>query len=277
VPTILPPLEVAAAIEVTSIHSVAGRMAPGSGLMTVPPFCAPHHTSSMASIVGGGSGVISPGAVSLAHLGILFLDEAPEFHRDVLDALRQPLESGQVVIARAGTQAVFPARFTLVLAANPCPCAKTAGPGKAGCSCSPAARRRYLARISGPLLDRVDVKVRLQPVSRRDMLYDRKFAEPSAVVAQRVAAARERCKARLTGTPWRMNAEIPGTALRSTFSPQSRAVAALDRVMELGQVSARGVDKIVRVAWSLTDLDGKDRPGPDQVNLAIALWLGVAQ
>jgi magnesium chelatase family protein len=276
-PTILPPLDTTEAIEVTSIHSVAGHLAPGAGLMTVPPFCAPHHTSSMASIVGGGSGVIRPGAASLAHRGILFLDEAPEFNRDVLDALRQPLESGEVIIARASAQAVFPARFTLVLAANPCPCAKGGGQGKSGCSCSPATRRRYLARISGPLLDRVDVKVRLQPVSRRDMLYDRKFAEPSAVVAQRVAVARERCAARLAGTLWRVNAEVPGAALRRSFPPQPGALKSLDRAMELGQVSARGADKIVRVAWSLADLDGKDQPGPDQINLAIGLWLGVAQ
>jgi len=276
-PTILPPLDTAAAIEVTSIHSVAGHLTPGSGLMTVPPFWAPHHTASMAAIVGGGSGVIRPGAASLAHRGILFLDEAPEFHRDVLDALCQPLESGEVVIARASSRAVFPARFTLVLAANPCPCAKTAGPGTSGCSCSPAARRRYLARISGPLLDRVDVKVRLQPVSRRDMLYDRKFAESSAVVAQRVVAARERCAARLAGTPWRMNAEVPGTVLRRMFPPRPAALTSLDRAMELGQVSARGADKIVRVAWSLADLAGQGEPGADQVNLAIGLWLGVTQ
>ena len=274
-PTILPPLEETAAIEVTSVYSVAGHLIPGSGLMTVPPFCAPHHTSSMGAIVGGGSGTIRPGAASLAHLGILFLDEAPEFHRNALDALRQPLESGEVVIARAGTQAVFPARFTLVLAANPCPCAKAAGPGNAGCTCSPATRRRYLARISGPLLDRVDVKVRPQPVSRRDMLCDRTFTEPSAAAAQRVAAARERCAARLTGTPWRVNAEIPGTALRRSFPPRPGALASLDQVMELGQVSARGADKIVRVAWSLADLENKDRPDVDEVGQAIRLWLGV--
>jgi len=274
-PTILPGLDTAAALEVTSIHSVAGKLTPESGLITVPPFCAPHHTASMAAIVGGGNGIIHPGAVSLAHLGILFLDEAPEFHRNILDALRQPLESGEIVIARAGAQAVFPARFTLVLAANPCPCAKAAGPGKAGCSCSPALRRRYLARLSGPLLDRVDVKVRLQPVSRRDMLYDRKFAEPSAVIAQRVASARERCAARLAGTPWRVNAEVPGSALRRLFVPAPGALTCLDRVMELGQVSARGVDKIIRVAWSLADLAGQRQPGADEVNLAIGLWLGV--
>ena len=276
-PTILPGLAASAAIEVTSIHSVAGRLPPGMGLITMPPFCAPHHTATKAAIIGGGTGVICPGQASLAHHGILFLDEAPEFHRDVLDALRQPLESGEVVIARAGTQAVFPARFTLVLAANPCPCAKAAGPGRSGCSCSPAARRRYLARISGPLLDRVDVKVRLQPVSRRDMLYDRKFAETSATVARRVIAARERCTARLAGTPWRLNAEVPGTVLRRDFPPGQGALASLDRAMELGQVSARGADKIVRVAWSLADLAGQDQPGADQVNLAIGLWLGVAQ
>ena len=276
-PTILPALDTAAALEVTSIHSVAGRLPAGAGLITVPPYCAPHHTSSMAAIVGGGSGVIRPGAASLAHRGILFLDEAPEFHRDALDALRQPLESGEVVIARVGLQAVFPARFTLVLASNPCPCASAAGLGRAGCSCSPAARRRYLARLSGPLLDRVDVKVRLQPVSRRDMLYDRAFAEPSAVVAGRVAVARERCAARLGGTPWRVNAEVPGTVLRRSFPLRPGAITPLDRAMELGQVSARGADKIVRVAWSLADLAGQERPGLDQVSLAIGLWLGVPQ
>ena len=182
--------------------------------LSMPTVLSPttNFTSTMAAIVGGGSGVIHPGAVSLAHKRILFLDEAPEYHRDVLDALRQPLESGEVVIAWSGMQAVFTARFTLVLAASPCPCAKTAGPGKAGCSCSPAARRRYLAGLSGPLLDRVDVKVRLQPVSRSDMLYDRKFAELPAVVAQRVAAARERAR---RAWPGPMAGERRGPGYRS--------------------------------------------------------------
>jgi magnesium chelatase family protein len=276
-PTILPRLEGAAAIEVTSIHSVAEALTPGEGLVTVPPFCAPHHTSSKAAIVGGGSGLIRPGAASLAHRGILFLDEAPEFSRDVLDALRQPLESGEVAIARATAKARFPARFTLVLAANPCPCARAAAPGGSGCRCSPAARRRYLGRLSGPLMDRVDVKVVLQPVSRRDMLYDRRFAESSAVVSERVAAARARTAARLAGTPWRLNAEIPGAQLRRAFPPQAGSMKPLERAMELGQVSARGADKIIRVAWSLADLAGRDRPGVDEVSLAVGLWLGVSQ
>jgi magnesium chelatase family protein len=276
-PTILPRLEPAAALEVTSIHSVAGTLPPGVGLLTEPPFCAPHHTASKAAIVGGGSGIIRPGAASLAHRGVLFLDEAPEFGRDVLDALRQPLEAGEVVIARSALCARFPARFTLVLAANPCPCAKAASAGGAGCACSPAARRRYLGRLSGPLLDRVDVKIRLQPVNRREMLYDRKHAEASAVVAARVAAARERAARRLAGTPWRLNAEIPGAELRHSFPPEPGALRSLDRAMELGQASARGADKIVRVAWSLADLAGKPRPGAGEVDLAISLWLGVTR
>src|SRR5580693_8289172 len=190
-PTILPPLELPAALEASSIHSVAGTLPAGRPLLTEPPFCAPHHTATKAAIVGGGSGIIRPGAASLAHHGCLFLDEAPEFARDVLDALRQPLESGEVVIARSGLTARFPARFTLVLAANPCPCARLAG-SVAACSCTPASRRRYLARLSGPLLDRVDVKVELLPVGRAELLSDRKLAEPSAVVSARVTQARLR-------------------------------------------------------------------------------------
>jgi magnesium chelatase family protein len=276
-PTILPRLDAAAALEVTSIHSVAGTLVPGTGLVSEPPFCAPHHTASKAAIVGGGSGLIRPGAASLAHRGVLFLDEAPEFGRDVLDALRQPLEAGEVVIARQAMTARFPARFTLVLAANPCPCARAATPGGAACECSPAARRRYLGRLSGPLLDRVDVKITLEPVNRREMLYDRKYAEPSAVVARRVAAARDRAARRLAGTPWRLNAEIPGAELRRAFPPEQGALKSLDRAMELGQVSARGADKIVRVAWSVADLAGKPCPGAGEIDVAIALWLGVTK
>ena len=167
IPTILPRLDTAAALEVTAIHSVAGTLPPQVPLIADPPFMAPHHTATKAAIVGGGSGVIQPGSASLAHRGVLFLDEAPEFAKDALDALRQPLEAGEVVVARLGVIARFPARFTLVLAANPCPCAKIAGRAD-GCSCSPMTRRRYLGRISGPLLDRVDLKIELQPVSRKD-------------------------------------------------------------------------------------------------------------
>jgi magnesium chelatase family protein len=274
--TIMPRLEPTAALEVTSIHSVAGALPAGAGLLTEPPFCAPHHTASKAAIVGGGSGIIRPGAASLAHHGVLFLEDAPEFARDVLDALRQPLEAGEVVIARSGICATFPGRFSLVLAANPCPCSMGQS-GGAGCDCSAATRRRYLGRLSGPLLDRVDMKIRLQPVNRLEMLYDRKHAETSAVVVERVADARERMTQRLSGTPWRLNSEVPGAVLRRSFSPEPGALRSLDHAMEIGQVSTRGADKIVRVAWSVTDLAGKPRPDADDIEFAIGLWLGATR
>jgi len=272
-PTIMPALEPAAALEVSAIHSVAGTLDPARPLVTEPPFCAPHHTATKAAIVGGGSGIIRPGAASLAHHGCLFLDEAPEFDRDVLDGLRQPLESGQVVIARSGQTARFPARFTLILAANPCPCAKTVTGGTA-CTCTPLARRRYLARLSGPLLDRVDVKIELLPVGRAELLSDRRLAEPSSVVAARVQQARQRAAKRLAGSPWRLNAEIPGSELRRTFRPAQGALAPLERAMDLGQVSARGADRIIRIAWTLADLAGQPMPQLAEIGAALALWLG---
>jgi magnesium chelatase family protein len=274
IPTILPPLTPAAALEVMSIHSIAGTLPPGSPLITEPPFCGPHHTATKAAIVGGGTGTIWPGAASLAHMGILLLDEAPEFDRDVLDALRQPLESGQVVLARSGVTARFPARFTLVLAANPCPCAR-AGSQRGACTCTPLARRRYLGRLSGPLLDRVDLKVEVLPVGRAELLGNGGTAEPSPVVAERVAAARQRTAHRLSGTPWRLNAEVPGSQLRRRFTPAAGALAPLERAMELGEISARGVDRVLRVSWTLADLAGRQRPGAEDTCYALGLWLGV--
>ncbi len=273
IPTVLPRLEPAAALEVSAIHSVAGALPPGSPLVTEPPFCAPHHTASRAAIVGGGSGIIRPGAASLAHHGCLFLDEAPEFGRDVLDSLRQPLESGEIVIARAAVTARFPARFTLILAANPCACA-SARTAKTACSCSPAARRRYLARLSGPLLDRVDAKIEFLPVRRAELLSDRTFTEPSAVVAERVRAARLRAATRLAGTPWRLNAQIPGSELRRRFAPAAGALGPLERAMDLGTISARGADRVIRLSWTLADLAGLARPGTAEVGSALGLWLG---
>src|SRR5258707_1635537 len=218
IPTVLPRLEPAAALEVSAIHSVAGTLPPGRPLVIEPPFCAPHHTATRAAIVGGGSGVIKPGAASLAHHGCLFLDEAPEFGRDVLDGLRQPLESGEVVVARAGVTARFPAKFTLIMAANPCPRASSRT-ARSSCSCTPPARRPELARLAGPLLDRVDAKIEFFPVRRTELLSDRAFTEPSSVVAERVLAARLRAAARLAGTPWRLNAQIPGSELRRRIAP----------------------------------------------------------
>jgi magnesium chelatase family protein len=264
----------AAALEVTSIHSVAGTLPEQVPLLTDPPFLAPHHTATKAAIVGGGSGIIRPGSASLAHRGVLFLDEAPEFARDVLDALRQPLEAGEVVVARSGVTARFPARFTLILAANPCPCARAAGPAE-GCSCSPTMRRRYLGRISGPLLDRVDVKIELEPVGRTELLNDRNFAESSQTVALRVLQARARAAHRLRGTPWRLNAEVPGSELRRTWPPAPGSLRVVERSLERGQISARGVVKVIRVAWTIADLAGRPRPTRDDCDMALGLWLGV--
>jgi magnesium chelatase family protein len=273
-PGILPRLEGQAALEVTSIHSVAGTLPATGALLAEPPFLAPHHTATKAAIVGGGTGILRPGAASLAHRGVLFLDEAPEFSRDALDALRQPLESGQIVLARSGASATFPARFSLVLAANPCPCARASGPARA-CSCSPSARRRYLGRLSGPLLDRVDVKIELLPVGHKELLRAHGQAESSAMVAARVTDARDRAARRLAGTPWRLNAEVPGSVLRCQWPPVPGSLIGVERSLERGQISARGVVKVIRTAWTIADLTGQARPGKDECDAALGLWLGV--
>ncbi|MEV3922143.1 YifB family Mg chelatase-like AAA ATPase [Actinomadura coerulea] len=269
-PTLMPPLEPEVALEVTAIHSVAGTLRPGQPLITQPPFYAPHHTASRASMVGGGSGrVLQPGAVSLAHRGILFLDEAPEFIAGTLDALRQPLEEGEVRISRIEGIAHFPARFTLVLAANPCPCAAAK---QIDCSCAPGVRRKYASRVSGPLLDRIDLKLELTPASRAELRYDLEFAESSKVVAERVMLARERTMRRLAGTPWRSNSEVPGPELRRRFTPPQEAMHGADEALHRGTLSARGLDRILRVAWTIADLAGHDEPGPDDVGGALSLW-----
>ncbi|MEV4006385.1 YifB family Mg chelatase-like AAA ATPase [Actinomadura sp. NPDC049753] len=269
-PTLMPPLEPEVALEVTAIHSVAGTLRPGQPLITQPPFYAPHHTASRASMVGGGSGrVLQPGAVSLAHRGILFLDEAPEFIAGTLDALRQPLEEGEVRISRIEGIAHFPARFTLVLAANPCPCAAAK---QIDCSCAPGVRRKYASRVSGPLLDRIDLKLELTPASRAELRYDLEFAESSKVVAERVMLARERTMRRLAGTPWRSNSEVPGPELRRRFTPPQEAMHGADEALQRGTLSARGLDRILRVAWTIADLAGHDEPGPDDVGGALTLW-----
>lgn len=273
-PSLLPRLEVTEALEVSAIRSVAGLLSDGGSLVRDPPFCDPHHTATRAAIVGGGSSVLRPGAASLAHRGVLFVDEAPEFGAGVLDALRQPLESGEIVVARAATTARFPARFLLLMAANPCPCAN-AGAGGPPCTCTPAARRGYLAKISGPLRDRVDLKIRMDPPTRTELFADRGRAESSRRVAERVAAARRRGAHRLRGTPWRTNAQVPGRELRRSYAPPAAALDCLEAALRRGELSARGVDKTVRVAWTLADLAGRAAPNGDDTAFALALWLGM--
>ncbi|MFD8524009.1 YifB family Mg chelatase-like AAA ATPase [Streptomyces capillispiralis] len=273
-PSILPPLDRQASLEVTAVHSVAGLLPPGKPLIDVAPYCAPHHSATMQALVGGGPGTARPGAVSLSHRGVLFLDETPEFSSRALDALRQPLEAGHVVIARSAGVVRFPARFLMVLAANPCPCGRFSRTHEQ-CECPPSAIRRYQARLSGPLLDRVDLRVEVDRVTRGQLTASGARGETTATVADRVRTARERAAARLTGTPWRTNSEIPGRELRSRWHAAPGAMDEAERSLERGALTARGLDRVLRVAWTVADLTGHDRPDAGDVALALQLRTGV--
>lgn len=273
-PTILPDLSDAQAVEVTSIHSLAGVFDPSAGLIRRPPFESPHHTASAPSMVGGGSGQPIPGAVSLAHRGVLFLDEAPEFAPKALQTLRQPLEAGELTVHRAGGVARFPARFQLVLAANPCPCGRGGGKGL-DCECTPLARRRYFGRLSGPLMDRVDLRVEVRPATRAERGGPESSTQPlpesSSVVAERVDAARAAQRERGAGTSWTINSEIAGSWLRGAGRLAPRTTAELDRALDRGLLSMRGYDRTLRVAWTIADLAGASMPDVDAVGQALIL------
>ncbi|MGX5183164.1 YifB family Mg chelatase-like AAA ATPase [Streptomyces avermitilis] len=273
-PAVLPRLGRDESLEVTAVHSVAGLLPAGKPLVDVAPYCAPHHSATMQALVGGGQGIARPGAVSLAHRGVLFLDEAPEFSSQALDALRQPLEAGHVVIARSAGVVRFPARFLMVLAANPCPCGRFSQ-RDTSCECPPATIRRYQARLSGPLLDRVDLRVEVEPVTRAELTVRGARGESTRAVADRVRAARERAATRLTGTPWRTNSEVPGRELRSHWQAVPGAMEEAERGLERGVLSARGLDRVLRVAWTVADLSGHDRPDAGDVALALQLRTGV--
>ncbi|MFF3848417.1 YifB family Mg chelatase-like AAA ATPase [Streptomyces sp. NPDC002328] len=273
-PAVLPKLSREESLEVTAVHSVAGLLPPGKPLIDLPPYCAPHHSATMQALVGGGPHIARPGAVSMAHRGVLFLDETPEFSSHALDALRQPLEAGHVVIARSAGVVRFPARFLMVLAANPCPCGRFSLRDSL-CECSPSAVRRYQARLSGPLLDRVDLRVEVDPVSRAELAHRGPGGESTATVADRVRAARDRASARLAGTPWRTNSEVPGRELRSRWQPLGGAMEEAERNLERGVLTARGLDRVLRVAWTVADLVGHDRPDATDVALALQLRTGV--
>ena len=268
-PGLMPDLPIAAALEVTAVHSVAGVLPEAQPLVTRPPFQDPHHTATVASIVGGGSGVAKPGAASLAHHGVLFLDEAPAFRRGALDALRQPLESGRLAITRVGGTAVYPAQFTLMLAANYCPCARAKD-----CSCPAEARRRYLSRLSGPLLDRVDLHVEIPAVRRAELLAENGRGEPSAAIAERVAAARQRAAQRLAGTPWHANGQVPAAELLRRWPLPRTTTAPAEAAVDSGLLTGRGYGRVLRLAWTLADLAGAARPGPEHVGHALGYRLG---
>jgi len=263
-PGILPDLSREDAVAATSVHSLAGTFEAQGGLLRRPPFEAPHHSATAAAIVGGGSRMPQPGAISRAHGGVLFLDEAPEFPARLLQTLRQPLEEGEVVIHRAHGAARYPARFQLVMAANPCPCGRFVGTGT-GCACPPLQRRRYFGKLSGPLLDRVDLHTEVRPVQRgMDQPGD-----STAVVAARVKAARDRAATRLAPHGWSVNAQASGRWLREHTSRS--ALALVMRALDRGIISARGMDRALRVSWTLADLEGEDAPTPAHVRAAMTL------
>jgi magnesium chelatase family protein len=268
-PGLLPPLDVAQALEVTRIHSAAGVPLPPGILVRRPPLRAPHHSASLVSLIGGGTTLMRPGELSCAHHGVLFLDELGEFPSDVLETLRQPLEEGRVLVCRARASVVFPARVLLVAASNPCPCGSEGGPGS--CRCRDAAKARYAARVSGPLLDRFDLRVMVDRPDVSELLAldaSPQEAEPSEVVARRVRAARVLAADR--GVP--CNASLPASTLDLTAPVEPAARRVLEVRLRQGRLSARGLHRVRRVARTLADLAG--RPGAvtvDDVHGALAL------
>jgi len=251
-PTILPTLSLDEAISTTKVHSICGLLPPGQPLLATRPFRTPHHTISDAGLVGGGN-IPRPGEVSLAHHGVLFLDELPEFKRHVLEVLRQPLEDGQVTIARALSSLTYPARFMLAAAMNPCPCGYATDPTKE-CSCTPLQIQRYLARISGPLLDRIDIHIDVPPLRHRE-LGDETVGEPSAAIRERVRQARQVQHERFRRSKAYCNAHMTTRQIRKHCQVDDEARSLLERAMERLALSARAYDRILKVARTIADLE----------------------
>ncbi|MDQ4005327.1 MAG: YifB family Mg chelatase-like AAA ATPase, partial [Actinomycetota bacterium] len=254
-PTILPSMTSREALDVTLLHSVAGLLPPGGGLVTERPFRSPHHSVSPAGLLGGGSGVVRPGEVALAHHGVLFLDEVNEFRRDALEGLRQPLEDGRMVVVRAGGATEFPARFTLIAAANPCPCGFD-GDARRPCACPPHRLKAYGQRLSGPLLDRIDIMMRIPRLSRAELMSS-EHGEPSAAIRARVEAARARQRKRLGGAA-SCNAEVTGADARRLARLTREAERSLGGAVERHALTGRGFDRVLRVARTIADLAGSE-------------------
>ena len=273
-PGILPRLTEDEALEVASIRSLTGE--PVRRLSATPPLESPHHSASVAALVGGGTRVVKPGAISRAHRGVLFLDEAAEFSRIALDALRQPLECGTIEVSRSGSTALFPARFQLIMALNPCPCGNYGVRG-AECACPSLAIRRYATRLSGPLRDRIDIELQVTRVSASRAMTGDRADITSERARELVVEARSRAAARWRGSPWRRNGDVPGTRLRQPdVRIDTEARSPLDRALERGALTLRGYDRVLRLAWTMADLAGVDRPGRDEVGRALYLKRGYA-
>jgi magnesium chelatase family protein len=267
-PRLLPDLSEDQAREVTTIHSVAGTLDPGTGLIRRPPFEHPHPTSTLISLVGGGRQLSYPGAACRAHRGVLFLEEACEFPAQVLEALLQPLDTGELVIHRAQGTDRFPARFQLVLATG-CPHGPAHGPGLA-CTCAPSMIRRSQSGLSGPLLDRIDLQVRVNPEPAAGRMTGTP-GDSMAKVAARVLRARTAQRERLAPTPWACNAEVPGSWLRGALQLPGTVTQAADHALETAHLSIRGYDQVLRIAWTLSDLAARSRPGRTDIEQALQL------
>ena len=265
-PTILPPLSVEEALETTKIHSVAGKLGAERGLLSQRPFRAPHHMTSQVALIGGGQSP-QPGEVSLAHNGVLFLDELPEFRRDAIESMRQPLEDGQVTISRVQGSQTFPCEFMLVCAMNPCPCGWYGDPS-GRCTCSQAAVDRYLSRISGPMLDRVDMIVEVSSV-KFDELRSRTEAEPSSAIKARVDAARNIQNTRYSGTSTRCNAYMQPAQLRTFCQLDEDCTALMKQAFDALGMTARSYDRVLKVARTIADLAGSDQIRPEHIAEAV--------
>jgi magnesium chelatase family protein len=277
-PGLLPDLSIEEALELTAIHSLAGALEPGDDLIRRPPFFAPHPDASKASLIGGGTGRVRPGEVSRAHCGVLFLDEFPLFRGDVIDALRQPLENGEVTIARGEESATYPARGLVVMACNPCPCGEysAAHPGNR-CSCSQQQRHYYARKVTGPVHDRIDILRHVLPPTRQEpTLLPGERLETSLEVRERVTAARERQLERYAGREWRLNGQVPSAVLAREFPLPDAGATRLEEGVLAGKLSRRGAVRIHRVAWTVADLAGREAPSVDDVDTAYRLRQGDA-
>jgi magnesium chelatase family protein len=275
-PGLLPDLSVDEALELTAIHSLAGALEPGDDLIRRPPFFAPHHDASKAALLGGGSGRVRPGEVSRSHCGVLFLDEFPLFRSDVIDALRQPLESGEVTIARGEESATFPARGLVVMACNPCPCGEysAALPGNQ-CTCSQQQRHHYARKVTGPVHDRIDIlRHVLPPTKQEPTQLPGERLETTVEVRERVAAARERQLERYAGREWRLNGQVPSAVLAREWPLPDTATARLEKEVLDGRLSRRGAVRVHRLAMTVADLAGRDRPSVVDVDTALRLRVG---
>lgn len=273
--SLLPDLTLEETLELSAIYSLSGCLPTDQSALIRPPFRAPHHSASRTSVLGGGTGRVRPGEVSRAHTGTLFLDEFPLFNADIIEALRQPLESGEVTIARGEESATFPARSMFVIACNPCPCGDYHPTNRDNrCSCSEVKRREYRRKISGPIADRIDITRHIEPVRPHEMRDPLTRPESSEQVRERVTAARLAQAERYSGTAWRLNADVSGPSLRENWPLTDEADRHLSERVYSGQLTRRGATRVHRLAWTVADLGGISAPGMDELDVALRLRTG---